>query len=116
MNRLQLPVGDSSFRNLRTSDCYYADKTAHLQQRTRAGRYWFLSRPRRFGKTLPVDTLHELFASSEDLFRGLDIHPQWDWQTTCPVVRLSFDAEYHQSDTLHSRIPNQLAALRATRV
>ncbi|MBM4200099.1 MAG: ATP-binding protein, partial [Gammaproteobacteria bacterium] len=51
---------------------------------------YFLSRPRRFGKSLFLDTLAELFAGSEDLFRGLAIHPDWNWQRRFPVVRLSF--------------------------
>ncbi len=110
MTPLALPVGTSAFRNIRLRGFYYVDKTPHLHQLIKEGEYWFLSRPRRFGKTLLVDTLHELFAGSEELFRGLDIHPRWDWETTHPVVRLSFDAEYHHPDTLHSSIRTQLAA------
>ncbi len=86
------------------------DKTAHLHSLTSKSSYWFLSRPRRFGKTLLVDTLQELFGGSEELFRGLHIHQRCDWETTHPVVRLSFDAEYHHPDTLHSSIRTQLAA------
>ena len=63
MDKLELPIGDASFRNIRTSGCYYVDKTPHLWSLAKGGRrYWFLSRPRRFGKSLLVDTLHELFA------------------------------------------------------
>ncbi len=100
MNQLALPIGDSSFRSLRTSNCYYVDKTDHLQKLTRTGRYWFLSRPHRFGKTLLVSTLQALFEGHEPLFRGLDIHDQWDWQTTYPVVRLSFSEKFREPGEL----------------
>jgi hypothetical protein len=54
------------------------------------GKYYFLSRPRRFGKSLLVDTLHQLFAGNEPLFRGLHIHPHWDWTVQYPVISISF--------------------------
>ena len=71
-------------------DCYYVDKTAHVLRLTREGKYHFLSRPRRFGKSLLVDTLKELFEGNGELFRGLAIHGQWDWSVRHPVVRISF--------------------------
>jgi hypothetical protein len=57
---------------------------------TNEGTHYFLSRPRRFGKSLLLDTLGELFAGNEALFRGLLIHPHWDWATRYPVIRISF--------------------------
>ena len=57
----------------------------------RQRRHYFLSRPRRFGKSLLLDTLRELFAGNEPLFRSLAIHGNWDWSDSHPVVRLSFD-------------------------
>ena len=71
-------------------DCYYVDKTAHVLRLTREGKYYFLSRPRRFGKSLLVDTLKELFEGNGELFRGLAIHGEWDWSVRHPVVRISF--------------------------
>ncbi|RXM21945.1 hypothetical protein EO238_26400, partial [Citrobacter sp. AAK_AS5] len=58
---------------------------------------YFLSRPRRFGKSLFVDTLKELFEGNEPLFRGLFIHDQWDWQRRYPVILLDFAAGVVQS-------------------
>ena len=55
-------------------DRYYVDKTAHVLRLTRERKYHFLSRPRRFGKGLLVDTLKELFEGNGELFRGLAIH------------------------------------------
>ena len=52
--------------------------------------YYFLSRPRRFGKSLFLDTLQEVFEGSEALFRGLYIHDRWDWSSRHPVIRLDF--------------------------
>ena len=71
-------------------DCYYVDKTAHVLRLTREGKYHFLSRPRRFGKSLLVDTLKELFEGNGELFRGLAIHGQWDWAVKHPVVLFRF--------------------------
>ncbi|MDE0094962.1 MAG: AAA family ATPase, partial [Gammaproteobacteria bacterium] len=70
----RLPIGIQDFRTLREEGCYYVDKTPLIRELLDRGRYYFLSRPRRFGKSLLVDTLQELFAGSEELFRGLDIH------------------------------------------
>ncbi len=71
-------------------DCYYVDKTEHVRRLVERGKYYFLSRPRRFGKTLLVDTLQKLFEGSEELFRGLAVHDGWDWSARHPVVRLDF--------------------------
>ena len=66
-----LPIGIQSLREIRRMDCYYVDKTAHVLRLTREGKYHFLSRPRRFGKSLLVDTLKELFEGNGELFQGL---------------------------------------------
>ncbi len=71
MNKLRLPIGDSFFRSIRDNGCYYADRTSHIRNLVEGSRYYFLSRPQRFGKTLLLDTMQELF-------RGLDIHGHWD--------------------------------------
>ena len=90
MTRRKLPTGIQTFREVREEGCYYVDKTSHIQRLVAEGKHYFLSRPRRFGKSLFVDTLKELFEGSEALFRGLDIHGHWDWSVRHPVVRLSF--------------------------
>ncbi len=108
MNKLNLPIGDASFRNLHEDGCYYVDKTPHIRRLIDGGRYYFLSRPRRFGKTLLVDTMQELFESNEELFRGLHIHDRWDWDVKYPVVRLSFDGSYDEPGELGKDIIEQL--------
>lgn len=84
-----LPIGIESFANMRKGNFYYVDKTEFAWQLTQeAGRY-FLSRPRRFGKSLFLDTLKELFEGNQALFEGLYIHDKWDWTQRFPVVRFN---------------------------
>ncbi len=111
MNKLNLPIGSAAFRNIRERGYYYVDKTPHIHRLIGSGEYYFLSRPRRFGKTLLVDTMQELFEGSEELFRGLHIHDHWDWSVRYPVVRLSFDVDYRGMDGLASDISEQLSAI-----
>ena len=87
-----LPIGVQTFKNMRENDYVYVDKTAFIYPiaQKNNGSY-FLSRPRRFGKSLFLDTIRELFLGNETLFRGLWIHDKWDWSKTYPVIHLSFD-------------------------
>ena len=90
MVRRRLPIGIQTFRELRERDCYYVDKTAYIKRLLDAGKHYFLSRPRRFGKSLFLDTLKEFFEGNQELFAGLYIHDRHDWTERHPVVRLSF--------------------------
>ncbi len=93
MGRRRLPIGIQTFRRIREEDYYYVDKTAYARQLVdEGGKHFFLSRPRRFGKSLFVDTLKELFEGSEALFRGLAVHAGWEWSRRHPVVRLDFSS------------------------
>ena len=112
MNRRQLPIGIQDFRTIRERDSYYyVDKTPLIRELLERGRYYFLSRPRRFGKSLLVDTLQELFEGNETLFRGLDIHGHWDWSDRHPVVPLRFGGKYNEPDDLERSTLNQLAII-----
>ena len=111
MNRRLLPIGIQDFRTIREEGCYYVDKTPLIRRLVDGGRYYFLSRPRRFGKSLLIDTLRELFSGNEPLFRGLAIHEQWDWSETHPVVRISFGGKYNEPEDLANDILVQLAIL-----
>ncbi len=77
--RRRLPIGIQTFAKIREDDCYYVDKTGFALRMIAQGSHYFLSRPRRFGKSLFLDTLAELFAGNEALFRGLEAHGRWDW-------------------------------------
>ena len=114
MERRTLPVGIQSLGEIRRMDCYYVDKTAHVLRLTREGKYHFLSRPRRFGKSLLVDTLKELFEGNAELFRGLAIHGQWDWSVKHPVVRISFGGgEFGDPDGVREEVADQLEGMAA---
>ncbi len=111
MTRRRLPIGIQSFRKLREGGCYYVDKTAHLRRLIDGGAHYFLSRPRRFGKSLFLDTCKELFEGNEALFEGLDIHPRWDWSVRHPVLRLSFGAgHFQEAGHVEASLMEQLAA------
>ncbi len=111
MTRQRLPIGIQSFSRLRETDSYYVDKTPLIRDLIERGDYWFLSRPRRFGKSLLVDTLRALFEGQETLFRGLAIHDHWDWSVTHPVVRLSFDGKYDGPEDIEHNVLVQLQAI-----
>ena len=107
----RLPIGIQNFRTIREQDFYYVDKTPIVRKLVEEGRFYFLSRPRRFGKSLLLDTLKSLFEGWEELFRGLDIHGHWDWSATHPVVRLSFDGKYNDPEDLERSILTQLEVI-----
>jgi len=90
--RKKLPIGIQNFREIREEGHYYVDKTPFALQLIDEGKYYFLSRPRRFGKSLFLDTLKELFEGHQRLFTGLAAATDWDWSVQYPVIRLSFGA------------------------
>ncbi len=92
MQRKKLPIGIQTFAKLRKQGCYYVDKTPFALQLIEQGSYYFLSRPRRFGKSLFLDTLKELFEGNQALFKGLYAEKHWDWSVKYPVLRLSLGA------------------------
>ena len=110
--RRKLPIGIQTFRKIREEGCYYVDKTAYAARLVEEGAHYFLSRPRRFGKSLFVDTLKELFEGNEALFEGLDVHGRWDWSVRHPVVRLDFGGgNYEEPDLLPKEAMAQLDAI-----
>ncbi|MDE0228989.1 MAG: AAA family ATPase, partial [Spirochaetaceae bacterium] len=112
MSRRRLPIGIQTFRTLREEGCYYVDKTPYLERLLDEGTRYFLSRPRRFGKSLFLDTLKEFFEGSEELFVGLYIHDRHDWSQRHPVVRLSFGGgTFQEPSALHADAMAQLEDL-----
>ena len=111
MTRRRLPIGVQTFRMLRERGCYYVDKTAYIERLLDEGTHYFLSRPRRFGKSLFLDTLKEFFEGNERLFAGLHIHGGHDWSLCHPVVRLDFGGgNYREPGVVQARVMEQLAA------
>ncbi|MEB3236620.1 MAG: ATP-binding protein [Candidatus Sericytochromatia bacterium] len=90
MTRKTLPIGIQTFREIREDGCYYVDKTGMAVDLVQSGKAFFLSRPRRFGKSLFLDTLKDLFEGNRERFTGLAAESRWDWSVRYPVVRLSF--------------------------
>ncbi|MCX7972058.1 MAG: AAA family ATPase [bacterium] len=87
----KLPIGVSSFEKIRSDNYYYVDKTQYIKKLVDQGGYYFLSRPRRFGKSLLLDTIRCAFEGKRELFKGLFLETNWDWDIIYPVIRFSFN-------------------------
>ncbi|MGV6852572.1 MAG: ATP-binding protein [bacterium] len=112
--RKKLPIGIQTLREIREGGYYYVDKTQLVLDLVNGGKYYFLSRPRRFGKSLFLDTLKELFEGNEPLFQGLAAHPQWDWSVQYPVLRFSFGSGSYKHPTyLAENLSAQLDEIEA---
>ncbi len=86
----KLPVGIQTFSEMITEGYAYVDKTEIAYNLVNKGKYFFLSRPRRFGKSLFLDTLKEIFEGNKKLFKELYIYDKWDWEVKYPVLRVNF--------------------------
>ncbi|MDR1031427.1 MAG: ATP-binding protein [Treponema sp.] len=93
----ELPVGIQSFVDLRGRGCVYVDKTRLIEWLINRGKTIFLSRPRRFGKSLLVSTLQALFEGRKDLFEGLYIADKVDWEQQYPVIKQDWSLITHTS-------------------
>ena len=112
MPERKLPIGIQTFRTIREENFYYVDKTDFIRRLVDGGTHYFLSRPRRFGKSLFLDTLKELFEGNEPLFEGLAIHHHRDWSVRYPVLRLDFSSgDYRTHGYLHQNLMAQLDSL-----
>ena len=86
-----LPLDTSSFRKIRLENKLYVDKTKWIYHLITEGTCYFLSRPRRFGKSLTINTLKELFRGNKELFEGLWIYNKWDFEPH-PVIIFDFNS------------------------
>ena len=89
--RKKLPIGIQTFSEIRQENHYYVDKTDHALNLIQQGKHYFLSRPCRFGKSLFIDTLKELFEGNEPLFKGLAAEQQWDWSVKYLLYGLALE-------------------------
>ncbi len=85
----KLPIGVQNFPKMINDGYLYVDKTETIYRLLSAGSYYFLARPRRFGKSLLISTLHEIFSGNQALFAGLWIYDQIEWQSH-PIIWLDF--------------------------
>lgn len=93
----RLPLGIQTFSKLILDNNYYVDKTMYVRRMADVGTYFFLSRPRRFGKSSFLDTLKEAYEGNESLFKGLYLEKNWDWSIKHPVIKISFGGGIMQS-------------------
>jgi hypothetical protein len=103
-----LPTGIQTLSEIREENGIYVDKTELVHQLVTQGKYYFLSRPRRFGKSLLVSVLKELYLGHKPLFDGLWIEDKWDWTKNNPVIHISFDAVDYQGLGLEKGIIREL--------
>ena len=102
---MKFPIGIQNFESLRNDNYVYVDKTALIYKLADTGRYYFLSRPRRFGKSLLLSTLEAYFQGKKELFKGLAMeHLEQEW-TAYPVLHIDFSiSKYLTADYLRAAI------------
>jgi hypothetical protein len=103
-----LPIGIQSLSQIYEKNAIYVDKTRMIHLLTQAGKVYFLSRPRRFGKSLVLSTIKELFKGNKTLFEKLWIVNHWDWSKKNPVLHISFDATAYSSLGMNAAIQAEL--------
>jgi hypothetical protein len=108
----RLPIGEQSFKRLREENQLYVDKTRQIYDLLNTGRFLFLSRPRRFGKSLLTTTLQELFRGNKALFQGLWIEDKIDWQPR-PVILINFNDLNYLSKNLDVALDEHMDRLAA---
>mgnify|MGYP002397507443 CR=1 FL=1 len=104
----KLPIGIQTFSKIRDDNYLYVDKTQHIHRLITSGDYFFLSRPRRFGKSLTLSTIREIYEGNKALFEGLWIENQWDWSRVRPVVHIQFNSIGYVSNGLEPALNNTL--------
>ena len=99
------PVGIQNFESLRRDGYFYVDKTAKIFELARTGRYYFLSRPRRFGKSLLISTLEAYFQGKKELFEGLAMEGlEKEWKRY-PILHLDLNTEkYDTAEALDKKL------------
>ncbi len=105
------PVGIQDFDKIISQQFLYIDKTHLVYDIAKRGGYYFLSRPRRFGKSLLLSTLHYLYLGRKELFEGLYIYDRWDWSSPKPVIKISFSNIGHKDKGLRVAINDELDSI-----
>ena len=99
---MKYPIGIQNFESLRKDGYLYIDKTEFVHKLVSEGRYYFLSRPRRFGKSLLISTLESYFQGKRELFEGLAIEKLEKEWTARPVLHIDLNIErYNKPENLH---------------
>lgn len=103
------PLGLSDFKGIRIDDYVYVDKTGYIKTLIENGKYYFLGRPRRFGKSLFLSTLEYFFNGEKELFEGLEISSfNWDWESY-PVIHIDLGPKnYKNEDSIYEHLDDVL--------
>ena len=104
------PIGIQTFSEIVTEGYYYVDKTPWVHKMATEGKYYFLSRPRRFGKSLFLDTLRQAFLGNQEYFQGLFLENHWDWSKKYPVLKLSWGGVLRNPEELLASFRDRLLA------
>ena len=104
------PIGIQNFQKIREDGYVYVDKTAAIHDLFHTGNYYFLSRPRRFGKSLLISTIEAYAEGKEELFKGLAMENlESDW-VSYPIFHLDLNAQnYDSEDSLDSMLNDALS-------
>jgi len=108
MKLKKLPIGIQTFSNIIESNYFYIDKTKDVLEVIEDSKYIFLSRPRRFGKSLFLDTLRCVYEAREELFNGLYIHDKYNWNKKYPVIKIDFFGDLRSPESLEDTISSML--------
>jgi hypothetical protein len=104
----KLSIGISDFKELIEGNYIYVDKTEYIYKLINSGKYYFLSRPRRFGKSLLISTLEYLFKGEKELFKGLYIQDKFNWEEVYPVIRIDFSKDILKKEDYKKRVIQEL--------
>ncbi len=100
----KLPVGIYTLKKIVKGNYLYIDKTDIALDIIENNEYVFLSRPRRFGKSLFLDTLKNIFEANKELFKGLYIYDKYDWTKKYPVIKISFSGNIYSKEDLNRNL------------
>ncbi len=104
----KLGLGYQELSTLRRDNCVYVDKTEIIYKLVNGGKYYFLSRPRRFGKSLLVNTMKDIFLGNKELFKETWIEDKWDFSEKYPVIKICFASLDYRSQDLDTVINKKL--------
>ena len=105
------PIGQQYFRGIIEDGYLYVDKTKLIHTLITTGKYYFLSRPRRFGKSLLLSTIEEIFSGSKELFQGLWIEDHWNWEQKHPVIHIGISSINYQKLGLSEALNKELITI-----
>ena len=109
----KLPIGIQTFSELRGYDYVYVDKTEYIYRLTQGPKVNFLSRPRRFGKSLTISTLQSLYGGEKAYFEGLWIYDKWNWDKKNPIIHIAFNTLNYADLTLPVVLAKKLREIAA---